>query len=655
MSGNVIEFSIKALDNFSATMGRLDSQLGAMNRAFAALAAVYPIAKAIEAGRAFLENAEQMGVMAQKAGMATDKFSSLAYAARMSNVDVGALQQGMKFLGTAMTANDSGFARLGVSTRTASGDLRSTSDVLIDVADKFSTLRDGAAKTQLAIDLFGRSGLSMVPMLNSGGESIRALMADAQRLGIVITDDMAAAADQVNDNFAAMSMVMQGQFNQALARVLPTLESVSNMLVEFFSNEERMKGITEALTVTFKTIGTVVIGLGQAFNIVGDTVGNVAAAMVQAAQGNFSEAWNILTADTKHLQDDMSNAFTNIEQMWNDSATSAAASTARTMAAMRRQGAVLKEENKEAIKAEDQRQKALEAAMAAMEKENLLMGASSESIKLYELANLGATDAQLARAQAIQESIRIQQEGAEFEQAIAAFRAANAEQDMATTQEQMIAREQAAREHWDRLMRIAVDSGLSQTQFEKLNSVQQVQIASTKFQQLIGQAANYSKVMFQLNKAAALANAFVSFRETVVDAYKWGTKMGSPILGAVMAAAAAAAQAVNIAALVSTKPPAAHGGLDYVPAEQTYLLAKGERVLSPRQNRDLTEFMQTGGGGNISIGTVEIHVLENATSADAFAKMNRIELRNALGQPVIDALNEMFKIGVRPAFAKGVV
>lgn len=655
MSGNVIEFSIKALDNFSATMGRLDSQLGAMNRAFAALAAVYPIAKAIEAGRAFLENAEQMGVMAQKAGMATDKFSSLAYAARMSNVDVGALQQGMKFLGTAMTANDSGFARLGVSTRTASGDLRSTSDVLIDVADKFSTLRDGAAKTQLAIDLFGRSGLSMVPMLNSGGESIRALMADAQRLGIVITDDMAAAADQVNDNFAAMSMVMQGQFNQALARVLPTLESVSNMLVEFFSNEERMKGITEALTVTFKTIGTVVIGLGQAFNIVGDTVGRVAAAMVQAAQGNFSEAWNILTADTKHLQDDMSNAFKNIEQLWDDSATSAAASTAKTMAAMRRQGAVLKEENKEAIKAEDQRQKALEAAMAAMEKENLLMGASSESIKLYELANLGATDAQLARAQAIQESIRIQQEGAEFEQAIAAFRAANAEQDMATTQEQMIAREQAAREHWDRLMRIAVDSGLSQTQFEKLNSVQQVQIASTKFQQLIGQAANYSKVMFQLNKAAALANAFVSFRETVVDAYKWGTKMGSPILGAVMAAAAAAAQAVNIAALVSTKPPAAHGGLDYVPAEQTYLLAKGERVLSPRQNRDLTEFMQTGGGGNISIGTVEIHVLENATSADAFAKMNRIELRNALGQPVIDALNEMFKIGVRPAFAKGVV
>lgn len=37
----------------------------------------------------------------------------------------------------------------------------------------------------------------------------------------------------------------------------------------------------------------------------------------------------------------------------------------------------------------------------------------------------------------------------------------------------------------------------------------------------------------------------------------------------------------------------AHGGLDYVPEESTYLLDKGERVLSPRQNSDLTNFMAT--------------------------------------------------------------
>jgi hypothetical protein len=41
--------------------------------------------------------------------------------------------------------------------------------------------------------------------------------------------------------------------------------------------------------------------------------------------------------------------------------------------------------------------------------------------------------------------------------------------------------------------------------------------------------------------------------------------------------------------------PAAHGGLTNVPQESTYLLDKGERVLSPRQNTDLTEALENGG------------------------------------------------------------
>lgn len=49
-----------------------------------------------------------------------------------------------------------------------------------------------------------------------------------------------------------------------------------------------------------------------------------------------------------------------------------------------------------------------------------------------------------------------------------------------------------------------------------------------------------------------------------------------------------------------------HGGTDYVPKESSYLLDKGERVLSPRQNTDLTRYLNNqkqgnGGGGNVNI------------------------------------------------------
>ena len=70
-----------------------------------------------------------------------------------------------------------------------------------------------------------------------------------------------------------------------------------------------------------------------------------------------------------------------------------------------------------------------------------------------------------------------------------------------------------------------------------------------------------------------------------------------PIYGPAIAPAAAAA------AVAATTPMAtaihglsfaavAHGGLTNVPKETTYLLDKGERVLSPNQNKDFTDFIQ---------------------------------------------------------------
>ncbi|MCB5226196.1 phage tail tape measure protein [Alishewanella sp. 16-MA] len=59
----------------------------------------------------------------------------------------------------------------------------------------------------------------------------------------------------------------------------------------------------------------------------------------------------------------------------------------------------------------------------------------------------------------------------------------------------------------------------------------------------------------------------------------------------------------------------AHSGLDYIPQEGTWLLDKGERVLSPRQNEDLTRFLsavesdsgRAGSGGlNPASGKVEL-------------------------------------------------
>jgi len=76
-------------------------------------------------------------------------------------------------------------------------------------------------------------------------------------------------------------------------------------------------------------------------------------------------------------------------------------------------------------------------------------------------------------------------------------------------------------------------------------------------------------------------------------------------LGAMVAANAALLAPVGIA----------HGGLTNVPTESTYLLDRGERVLSPNQNKDLTDFMSAkkGGGG----GGGDVNVSFNVSAIDA--------------------------------------
>ncbi len=82
----------------------------------------------------------------------------------------------------------------------------------------------------------------------------------------------------------------------------------------------------------------------------------------------------------------------------------------------------------------------------------------------------------------------------------------------------------------------------------------------------------------------------------------------NPLAGPPAAAAAVATTAPFVGAAITaaygTLAGMAHSGIDNIPSEGTWLLDKGERVLSPRQNQDLTQFLSTkpqGGSGPVEV------------------------------------------------------
>jgi len=70
-------------------------------------------------------------------------------------------------------------------------------------------------------------------------------------------------------------------------------------------------------------------------------------------------------------------------------------------------------------------------------------------------------------------------------------------------------------------------------------------------QNMLGTAAQHNKTMFEIVKAANIAHAIIDGITAVQSSYKFGASFGGPIAGAAMAALAAAATAVNVAAIRS--------------------------------------------------------------------------------------------------------
>lgn len=124
-----------------------------------------------------------------------------------------------------------------------------------------------------------------------------------------------------------------------------------------------------------------------------------------------------------------------------------------------------------------------------------------------------------------------------------------------------------------------------------------------------GEQSKAYKVMFAIEKGVSIARSIMAIQTGIAMASANPFPMN---LGAMASVAAATANIVG--SLQSVKMAGqAHAGIDYVPKEGTWLLDKGERVLSPKQNSDLTDYMQrdgkspksdaavTGGGLNVTI------------------------------------------------------
>ncbi len=240
---------------------------GGIGIAVAAIGAMVLVTKQLgdALADAVMETAEiqdSIAKLSKSVGVGVETLSAYRLAAELSGTTMDKLGNGLKRLSANIddvakgtgTAKDT-FEALGVAVTDSAGNLRSADDVMKDVADRFALMKDGTAKTAAAMDIFGKAGTDLIPMLNAGRTGLDEMTQQARDLGIVFDEETAAKSERLNDNLLLLDMALEG----VKMRIGEALIPILNVLIEAFTgNSDAMRGLQELAKATAQGLLTVI-------------------------------------------------------------------------------------------------------------------------------------------------------------------------------------------------------------------------------------------------------------------------------------------------------------------------------------------------------------------------------------------------------------
>jgi hypothetical protein len=183
--------------------------------------------------------------VAATAGITTDTLQEMRHAATLNGVSIEELDSGMqklnKNMGDLRAGSGSLYSYLNKTDKALLSQVKSagSTDQALDMIFKsMKGLESQADRSALSVAAFGRSGqrLSLVT------DEYQSLREEAKSLGLVIDEDLINSAEEAGDKFDTMSKVINTQLTAAFLNLSPAVVSVSQGLLN----------VTTALSGLFK-------------------------------------------------------------------------------------------------------------------------------------------------------------------------------------------------------------------------------------------------------------------------------------------------------------------------------------------------------------------------------------------------------------------
>jgi hypothetical protein len=265
--------------------------------------AMEAVHKTEEAGQAAYEMSEKFGLakgtasaylaVGQQLGLSAEQIGK---GFQFLSKNVGAMQLTLDAGGKISATTGQAYKELGLEVMDSGGKVKSADTLMLEAADAFQKLEDGPMKARLAIQLFGKAGTELIPMLNEGSAGIRKMMEDGKAAGVVMGGEQVDAAHAATVAHRQLDMAVGGLSTQLGTALLPAMTAGTGFVTGHLVPALTIAGGILAVAMIPAVIGWTTAMWGAGASVIGALPGIFAwtAATWAQAVAMIAAYWPIL-------------------------------------------------------------------------------------------------------------------------------------------------------------------------------------------------------------------------------------------------------------------------------------------------------------------------------------------------------------------------
>ena len=301
--------SIKRLGNsmqgVSGKVKNLRLAMGGLNKTFATFGLIVSGGAFVGLVKGAIDSADSFGKLSDQTGIAANTLQAYVNAGKLAGISQETIDKGLRRLAQSMREADQGvatyadsFNALGLSVRDSEGNLKSSETVLGEIADRFADLPDGATKAAISMEIFGRSGASLINLLNGGSAALT-------EFNYAVSDEFAQNAEFFNDQIAVLAIRFDGFRKQLVDALLPTLNNLVKMFSNILSADKDFDAFFKGIEVGLKIISSSVFTVVAGFRFLSTTIKSIISALNQLRQGNLGGVGDALGGGLTETNDQL--------------------------------------------------------------------------------------------------------------------------------------------------------------------------------------------------------------------------------------------------------------------------------------------------------------------------------------------------------------